>query len=306
MISHPRTFGANEQHNDMSQKILITGASGGLGGGVLDGLLKLVPADRLIALGRKVQQMHRFAKQGVEVRIADFDDAAATKKALNGVTALYLVPTTAPNRLEQHQRVIDTAQRSGVQHLFYSGVIHHNEPGHGAIISDHQKTEAMITASGIPHTFIRNSIYLDVLPMMLGNAAATGTFAYPDAPKGASLAARADMAEATAKIIASPALHGYPHPLSPTQPVFYADVASAYGRVIGKTVEYHNCTVEELQAALVNGGIPEILAPFLAAMARGLSEGVIREPNHELHELLGREPLGVEAFLRALPQTVTA
>jgi NAD(P)H dehydrogenase (quinone) len=286
----------------MSQQILITGASGGLGGGVLDSLLKLVPAARLIALGRKRESMDRFAQQGVEVRIADFDDAAATEKALSGIHSLYLVPTAAPNRLEQHQRVIDTAKRTGVQHLFYSSVIHHGETGHGAIISDHQRTEEMLVASGIPHTFIRNSIYLDVLPMMLGNAAQTGVFAYPDAPTGVSLAARADMAEATAKIIATPALHGLPHPLSPAQAISYKEVADAYGRVIGKPVKHVPCTVAEHQEALIKGGIPAHLAPFLAAMARGLAEGVIREPNSEMQELLGRAPTGVEAFLRAIPR----
>lgn len=283
----------------MSQKILITGASGGLGGGVLDTLVKLLPADRLVALGRKAEQMQRFATQGMDVRIADFDDAEATERALTGMHSVCLVPTTAPNRLEQHQRVIDTAKRTGVKHLFYSGVIHHGETGQGAIITDHQETEAMIIASGIPYTFIRNSIYLDVLPMMLGNAAETGVFAYPDAPKGVSLAARADMAEATAKIIATPALHGRPHPLSPAQPVFYADVAKAYGRVLGRTIDHVDCTVGQHQEALVQGGVPEFLAPFLAAMASGLAEGVIREPNNELQELLGRDPVNVEAFLRS-------
>src|SRR5690606_34836858 len=123
-------------------------------------------------------------------------------------------------------------------------------------------------ASGIPHTFIRNSIYLDVLPMLLGNAAETGSFAYPAAPTGVSMAARADMAEATAKIIATPALHGRPHPLSPLKAVFYNDIADTYGRVIGKSVKHVDCTVAEHQAALIAGGMPEYVAPFLAAMAR--------------------------------------
>ncbi|MBL7950874.1 MAG: NmrA family NAD(P)-binding protein [Flavobacteriales bacterium] len=290
----------------MSQQILITGASGGLGGGVLDTLVKLLPAGRLVALGRKAEQMQRFADQSVEVRIADFDDAAATEKALTGIHSLYLVPTAAPNRLEQHQRVIETAERAGVKHLFYSSVIHHGETGHGAIISDHQATEAMIQGSGIPHTLIRNSIYLDVLPMLLGNAAETGYFAYPSAPMGVSMAARADMAEATAKIIATSDLHDRVHALSPDQPIHYADVAHAYGHLLGREIEHLDCTVAQHQAALVQGGTPEFLAPFLAAMARGLAEGVIREPNSALQELLGRDPVSAETFLRSLPRSVPA
>jgi NAD(P)H dehydrogenase (quinone) len=55
----------------MSQKILITGASGHFGGGVLDHLLGLMPADRLIAMARDPQKLQRFADKGVEVRQGD-------------------------------------------------------------------------------------------------------------------------------------------------------------------------------------------------------------------------------------------
>lgn len=282
----------------MSQRILITGASGGLGGGVLDKLLELVPAERLIALGRKAERMERFKQRGVEVRIADFDDAAATSNALTGVHTLYLVPTVAPNRLEQHQRVIEIAKAAGVAHILYSSVIHHDEAGQGAIISDHQKTEAMITASGVPHTFVRNSLYLDVLNMLVGNAAESGVFAYPDAPRGISLASRADMAEATAKIIATPALHSRPHPLSPARPITYTEIAAAYGRSVGKEVKHVDISLPDYQDALIKNGVPGNLAPFLVGMARALAEGVILQPDAELKDLLGREPIGVEAFLR--------
>lgn len=290
----------------MSNKILITGASGGLGGGVLDTLLKLVPADRLVAVGRNAAKMERFAKAGVDVRIADFDDAAATEQALAGVHTVYLVPTVAPNRLEQHQRVIDTAKKAGVQQFIYSGGIHHGETGQGAIVSDHQKTEQAIIASGIPYTLVRNSIYLDVLPMILGKAAESGVFAYPIAPNGVSLASRADMAEATARIIADPALHGRPHPLSSPNAITYAQVAESYSRVIGTPVQHHDVSLEEHHQHLLAAGIPAPVAPFLVGMARALAEGVIREPNNELAELLGRDPVSVEAFLRSIQQPVQA
>ncbi|MBX2972022.1 MAG: NmrA family NAD(P)-binding protein [Flavobacteriales bacterium] len=282
----------------MSHKILITGASGGLGGGVLDNLLKLVPADRLVALGRNGARMERFAQAGVEVCIADFDDAAATEKALTGMHTVYLVPTAAPNRMEQHQRVIDTARRTGVQQFIYSGVIHHGEVGQGAIVSDHQQTEQAIIASGIPHTLVRNALYLDVLPMILGNAAGTGVFAYPVAPNGVSLASRADMAEATARIIADPALHGRPHALSSPTAITYAQVAEAYSRVIGKPVRHHDVSMDEHQQHLIAAGIPAPMIPFMVGMARALAEGVIREPGNTLADLLGRTPKTVEQALR--------
>jgi NAD(P)H dehydrogenase (quinone) len=290
----------------MEHKVLITGASGGLGGGMLDTLLELLPADRLVALARTAEKVERFARKGVEIRLADFDDAEALERALTGIHTLVLVPTTAPHRMVQHRRVVDIATAKGVQHILYTGVIHHDEPGHSAVIRDHQDTEAYIVASGVPHTFVRNSIYLDVLPMMLGGAAVTGEFAYPAAPKGVSLATRADMAEATARIIADPTLQGRTFALSSPRPIHYSEVAEAYAAIIGRSVHHVDIALPDYQALLVRNGVPEHFAPFLTDMARALSEGVIRQPSDQLAELLGRTPTDVSTALRTLMQQASA
>lgn len=292
----------------MSHTILITGVSGHLGSGVLDHLLKTVPADRLIALARDPKKVERYAAKGVTIRQGDYNDPASLDKAFSGVHTLLLIPTAdvGPARLGQHRNAVDAAKRAGVQHILYTGVIHHDEPGHGFIVSDHQNTEKLITASGIPHTFIRNGIYLDVLPMLFGNAAEGGVFPYPAAPDGVTFALRADLAEATAKVVATPALQGKPVELGLPRTHTYADVATALSRVVGKPIVHADVPLSAYRDAMVQHGVPAPMADVYRDMARSMTEGVIRQPVDTLKDLLGREPIGVEAFLRSTLQPVDA
>ncbi|MBK7946400.1 MAG: NmrA family NAD(P)-binding protein [Flavobacteriales bacterium] len=281
----------------MKNKILITGASGNLGGTVLDNLIKLLPPAQLVAAGRKQEAMARFAEKGVAVRAMDFDDAASIEQSLVDIGTIYLVPTGAHNRLEQHRRVVDIAARDGVKHLLYSGVIHHDESGFGPAISDHQNTERHMASTGLLHTFLRNGIYLDALPMLMGNAVESGTFAYPVAANGVSWAARADMAEATARIIANPALHGKIHNLCLLHALDYAEIAAIVSKVTGRTVKHVDLTPQAYEQVLVQVGIPAGLAGFLAGLADAMAKGVVLQPSDELKNILGREPVSAEQFL---------
>lgn len=292
----------------MSLNILITGVSGHLGSGVLDHLLKLVPADRMIAMARDPRKIERYAAHGVTVRAGDYNDPASLDKAFAGVHTLLIVPTVeiGPQRLTQTRNAVDAAKRAGVQHVLYTGVIHHDETGHGNIVKDHQDAEKYIAASGIPHTFIRNGLYLDVVPMLLGNAMESGTFFYPAAPNGVSFALRADLAEAAARIIATPAFHGKSIALGLPKELTYADLAKTVSDISGKPVAYKAVSLSDYKAGLLQHGLPEPLATLYTDMARAMGEGVIREPSNALKDILGREPIGAKAFLETALTPATA
>lgn len=284
----------------MNNKILITGASGNLGGGVLDHLIDLLPPAQLVAAGRNLEAMARFAGKGVSVRSMDFDDGTSIEQALADIGTLYLVPTREHDRVAQHRRVLEAAKHLGVKHVLYSGVIHHDEEGFGAAVTDHQTTERDIAATGLQHTFVRNGIYLDALPMLMGNAVESGAFAYPVAPKGVSWAASADLSEATARIIADPTLHGGIHALSLSRAVDYTEIAAIVSQATGRSVAHVDVSPEAYEQVLVQVGVPPGLAGFLAGLAVAMAQGVVLHPNDALKRILGREPLSAEAYLRSV------
>ena len=104
----------------MTDTILITGASGQLGRGVINHLLESqgVAASRIIAGTRDPRKLTDLAAKGVAVRHVDFDDAANLESGFAGVGTILVISTDALDgagtRLRQHKAAIAAAAKAGV------------------------------------------------------------------------------------------------------------------------------------------------------------------------------------------------
>src|SRR5205823_3664068 len=94
-------------------------------------------------------------------------------------------------------------------------------------IPDHRGTEEALAASGLPYTALRNSLYSDLLPASVPRALASGVHASNSGEGGTSYVSRADLAAATAALLADPSLPGPVLELSwpPTSPQSRSDCA---------------------------------------------------------------------------------
>ena len=101
--------------NTPAPTLLVTGASGKLGGAVVRHLLDTlqVPAERLIVTTRNPDSLADFAARGVTVRSADFDQPDMLATAFAGADRLLLVSTDAlmepGKRLAQHRAAVRAA-----------------------------------------------------------------------------------------------------------------------------------------------------------------------------------------------------
>lgn len=104
----------------MTLKYLITGATGGIGGGVLSYFLEhLQKSDFAVASSRNSSK-EQFEKQGIAFRFADYGDLKSLEEAFTGVENLLFVSSnTFDNDLHgrQHKNVIDAAKKAGVGHV---------------------------------------------------------------------------------------------------------------------------------------------------------------------------------------------
>lgn len=103
-------------------KFLVTGASGGLGSGVLTYLLKHTDpsSDEVIASSTGAQAAPSFSSSGIAFRHADYGDPAGLRRAFEGVDKLFFVSANVfdnATRIEQHRMVIEAAKAVGVGHV---------------------------------------------------------------------------------------------------------------------------------------------------------------------------------------------
>ena len=163
----------------MSQ-LLITGATGQLGSQIVSELTAKYPIAQLSVLARSSEKGLPFTEKGITVKIGNYQDPSSLVEAMQGIDSVLLISSSDFNdRIGQHKNVIDAAKAAGVQHIFYTGVaIKDIETSPlKPLLGDHFETEEYIKQSGLTYTFLRNSLYADVVPMFIGaNVLETGVF----------------------------------------------------------------------------------------------------------------------------------
>ena len=173
--------------------IVVTGATGHLGRLVIAALLKRVPPATIVAAVRNVEKARNIAALDVHVRRADYNQPPMWDAALKGVDKVLLISSSeVGKRAKQHRAVIDAARRTGVKLLAYTSVLRADTSLLG-LAAEHKATEALIRASGIPFTLLRNGWYTENYTAGISGALAQGAvYGCAGAGRIAS-AARADL-----------------------------------------------------------------------------------------------------------------
>ena len=150
---------------DGSRTIAVTGSTGRLGGRVARRLAESGVAQRLI-----VRDVGRAPElPAAEARQATYDDTDAVAAALRGADVVLMVSAAEnPDRVGQHRAFIDGAVRAGVGHLVYTSFVGADAGAVFTLGRDHFRTEEYIRESGVAFTFLRDNLYADFFPMMVG------------------------------------------------------------------------------------------------------------------------------------------
>lgn len=279
--------------------IVITGASGQLGRLVIEGLLQKLPAGEIVAAVRNPARVKDLAERGVQVRQADYDQPDTLERAFRGADKLLLISASeVGRRVPQHQAVLEAAQRAGVKLIAYTSILH-ADTSPLPLAVEHQETEALLRASGVPFVLLRNGWYtenyLASVPAALQHGVVLGS---AGAGRIAS-AARADYAAAAAAVLTADNQAGRIHELAGDESYTLAELAAEIARQSGKQIAYQNLPEADFKAALLNAGLPEGLATLLTESDIGASKGGLFDDSHQLSQLIGRPTTSLAACVKA-------
>lgn len=275
--------------------LAITGSTGALGGSVARALAAQGTDQRLLAR-RPGQAPSLIGAVPVTFAVA-YADKAAGVRALDGVATLFMVSAgEAVDRLSQHRTFIDAATEAGVQHIVYTSFYGAARDCTFTLGRDHFAAEEHIKQSGIQHyTFLRNNLYLDILPFLVGD---DGVIRGPAGDGRLAAVAREDIARAATAILTEPDAHREAvYKLTGPEDLSLSEVAATISAATGKDVSFHNETVPEAYASRRRWGAPDwqndAWVSTYTAIASGEVAGVTRDVEH----LTGRTPLSLGALL---------
>ena len=269
--------------------IVVTGATGHLGRLVVEALLaRGVPAEQLVATGRRVEALADLADRGVTVRRADYNDPESLRDAFAGAEKLLLVSgSEIGQRLPQHRNAITAAKDAGVRLIGYTSLTR-ADTSSLPIAGEHQGTEQALAESGIPHVVLRNGWYTENYTDQLATYLEHGVVGSAGDGR-VSAATRADYAAAAAAVLTEDGHEGAVYELG-GEAFTLSELAAAVSSATGQDVTYTDLPVEQYTQVLQGAGLPEPVAASYAGMDLAIADGALLVESGDLAKLIGRAP----------------
>jgi uncharacterized protein YbjT (DUF2867 family) len=273
-------------------ELAITGSTGNLGG-----LVARILADE----GQPQRLLVRDAGRAPDLPgavpvVSTYADPALAKSSLAVVKTLFMVSAAeAEDRLQTHYAFVAAAADAGVEHLVYTSFFGASADCTFTLGRDHYATEQRIKTSGMKYTFLRDNFYLDFLPLLTGE---DGVIRGPAGNGVMAAVARADIARCAAAVLGDPAVHvGQTYNLTGPEDISLQRAAELLTEGTGRTVRFHNETLEEAYASRASYGAPGWQLDAWVSTYSAIANGELAGPTSDVHGLTGREPLGLADFL---------
>lgn len=277
--------------------ITITGSTGRIGG--------LVARD-LAARGMPLRLVVRDATRApdlaqAEIRTADYADGEAVRRALDDAgTVLMVSSTEAPDRLDAHHTFVDAAAAADVSHVVYTSFVSAAPRATLTLARDHWATEEHIRSTGLPFTFLRDNLYADFLPRMLG---ADGVLRGPAADGRVSVVAQVDVAAAAVAVLRSPPTYqGRTYDLTGPAAITLREAAQIMADRTGRAVRYEPETVEQAYASRASYGAPQWQLDAWVSTYTAIANGELAMVSDAIDRLTGRPPLSLATVLSGIRQ----
>lgn len=287
----------------MNTKILVTGATGNFGKLTIDFLLKKgVDPKNISALVRDEGKASDLKEKGISLKIGDYNDYNSLVKAFEYTDKLLLVSgTDLTNRSTQQLNAVKAAKQAGVNHIIYTSFERKNETETSPIAflaKSHIDTDNAIKSSGIKYTIFRNNLYLDVLPMFLGEQVLEAGIYFPAGEGEAAYVLRADLAEAAANVLITEGHENKEYAMNNIENYSMKAIAETLNTITNSKVAYLSPSLEEYTEALRKASVPDEYIGMFVGFSQAIQQGEFKTSISDLEKILGRKPASLVDFVK--------
>ena len=225
----------------------------------------------------------------------DWSSPAGWDAALDGVTAVYVVPPPVPGPVHEF---VARAERAGARRLVLLSGHGADRWGDSGFGPDMRSAEDAVRGSALDWTVVRAANFFQNFADIYRDALVAGQLALPVGAAPEPFVDVEDVAEAAATVLAEPGRHAEQvYELTGPRALTFAQATELIAKAAGRPVGYRQISAAEHIAALVEQGWSEDDAGHDAAMFSLITDGVIAETTDDVATLLGRPPRGFEDFV---------
>ncbi|PXA67927.1 SDR family oxidoreductase [Cryobacterium arcticum] len=274
--------------------LAVTGSTGALGALVARGVADAgIPQRLLVRTPANAPEL-----PGSVVMPFSYADRAACAAALSGVHTLFMVSASeSADRVDQHRAFIESAAAAGVRHIVYTSFLAASPTATFTLARDHFVTEQLIRATGIPHTFLRDSLYLDFMPALVG---ADGVIRGPAGDGRVAGVTRADVARTAIAVLRDPGAHAnVTYDLTGPEALTMAEIAAVLTEITGTPVAFHNESIAEAYESRRPWAAPDWQNDAWVSTYTAIADGSMSTVSGDVQRVTGVPPQGLRELLSA-------
>lgn len=189
------------------------------------------------------------------------------------------------DRVAQHLSFIDAAVAAGVEQLVYISFYGAAPDCTFTLARDHYASEEYLRKSGLAFTFLRDNLYADSLPGLVGE---DGVIRGPAGAGRVSVVAQDDIADAAAAILRDPTPHqGATYSLTGPEALSLDDIAQQLTLTSGSPVTYQPESLEQAYASRACYGAPEWELDAWVSTYTAIAAGELEPVTGDIPQLTG-------------------
>lgn len=276
----------------MANKILVTSASGNIGGALVQEL-KASGADFAVMTSKPGVTI-----AGVETRHGDFGSVASLTAAFTGIDALFLLFPLVENKVELAKNAAAAAKAAGVRHIVRSSGAGADSTSTFALPKLQGEIDDILAATGIATTFLRPNVFMQNYVNYQSQAIKDGTIYAADGGQAQSFIDTRDIAAVAARVLANPAAHaGKVYTLTGGEALTGEQAAATISAALGKTVKHISVPTEAAVATMNQWGMPPFIMNVMDSLNKIVSAGYASGVSADVEAILGRKPRMFAAFV---------
>ena len=280
--------------------ILITGASGSVGKAVLQEVSRKESTShaKFRAMFRSKEEAAK-APAGSEPVLADYADKQSLRKALDGVTSVFVVCSPIPQLVELESNVLDVCKESGVKHVVLNSAL-----GAGdypkSFPSWHRKVEDKLKATGMSYTILRpNGFLQNIVAFNAPSIRTQGAFYVAMGDAKVSYVDVGDIAVVAVKALQGGVHSGKTYELNGPEAISNQELATRISAVAGRTVNYVDIPESAQRDAMLGLGLPDWQVTALLELQQYYKQGAGAKTDGLLRDLIERDPMTLDQYLTA-------
>jgi uncharacterized protein YbjT (DUF2867 family) len=276
--------------------ILITGASGSVGKVVLQEACR--KESNVRAMYRSKEEAAKAPPQ-CEAVLADYSDKQSLRKALVGVTSVYVVCSPIPQLVELESNMLDACKESGVKHVVLNSAL-----GAGDYAKSfpgwHRKVEDKLKATGMSCTILRpNGFLQNIVTYNAPSIRAQGAFYAAMGDAKVSYLDVGDIAVVAVKALQAGAHAGKTYELNGPEAISNQELAKRISKAARRTVNYVDIPESAQREAMLGLGMPEWQVTALLELQHYYKQGGGAKTDGLLKTLIERAPVTLDQYLTA-------